>query len=102
MILLELVSQKHKLLSLDYNTFKKENELYEIFILLSVKIAQVYFHEKYHQTIEEGKSYILKPCFIKEECHRLLRSGAFNESRRKHFEQEKLKKYPVYYNFISV
>ena len=55
MILLELVSQKHKLLSLDYNTFKKENELYEIFILLSVKIAQCFFQEKYHQVVEEGK-----------------------------------------------
>jgi len=81
MLIIDMISRKHKELYLDYNTFKRENELYEIFILISVKVTQCYFQEKQYQMVEE-------------EIHRLLRSGAFNESRRKNFELEKYKKFP--------
>ncbi len=54
MLIIDMISRKHKELYLDYNTFKRENELYEIFILISVKVTQCYFQEKQYQMVEEG------------------------------------------------
>jgi len=82
LILLEFITDKKKQTIIDFHTFKRENELYEIFILLSVKVTQTFFEEEFHQAVEE-------------EIHRLLRSGAFNEARRKNFELEKIRKYPI-------
>ena len=54
LIIMELMAYKAKQSHIHFSTFKRENEFYEMFILLSVKVAQAFFSERHYKTIEEG------------------------------------------------